>query len=121
MLAKIVGGVLVLLGLFFLRYPEGLRKRLRRKAVRKLRRYFFLAAVSLGILLIATGWKYEGFLPKALGILGVLVVLKGLLLLKSRATEEITTWLLERPTSHLRIFAAAQIALGLLILLGLTD
>jgi uncharacterized protein YjeT (DUF2065 family) len=119
MFSNILGSIFVFLGVFFLLYPETLRRRLRSKAVWKLRRYFFAAALSLGVLLISVGWRYEGLLPKILMLAGIVAVLKGLLFLNAKATEKITAWILERPTLHLQIFAAGQIALGLLILFGL--
>ena len=104
MFAKIVGTIFILLGVLFFLYPELLRGSLRRKAVRKL---------------ISTGWKYEGLLSKLLTLAGIIALIKGLLFLNSTATEKITAWILQRPKRHLQIFAAGQIALGLLILFGL--
>ena len=46
-------------------------------------------------------------------------VFKGLLLLRSRAADEVTQWILKQPIVTLRMFAAGQIALGFLILFGL--
>ena len=120
MLSNIVGGMFVFFGALFFLYPESLRRRLRKKAIRRLRGYFFAAALFFGFLLISAGWRHEGLLPKILMVLGIVAVLKGLLLLKSKATEEVTAWVLERPTLHLRGFAVGQIALGCLILFGLT-
>jgi len=119
MFSNIVGGVFILLGVFFLLYPESLRRRLRRKATSKLRRYFFAAALSLGILLISACWRHEGLLPKILMLVGIVALFKGLLFLNSKASEKITAWILERPILHLKVFAVGQIALGLLILFGL--
>jgi hypothetical protein len=119
MFSHIVGSIFILLGVLFLLYPEALRKRLRRKAVWRLRRWFFAAALFFGALLVSVGWKQPGLLPKVLVLIGVAAILKGLLLLNSKATEKITAWVLSRPILHLRIFAVAEIAMGLLILLGL--
>jgi uncharacterized protein YjeT (DUF2065 family) len=118
MFSTIVGILFVLLGALWFRYPEALRRRLRRKALRKLRWYFFAAALSIGVLLISVGWKYEGLLPKILVIGGIIAILKGLFFLKSKAADEITEWLLNQPVLRIRIFAACQVALGLLILFG---
>ena len=120
MLSNIVGSIFILLGVVFFLYPESMRRRLRKKAIRRLRGYFFAAALFFGFLLISAGWRHEGLLPKILMVLGIVAVLRGLLFLKSKATEEVTAWILERPTLHLRGFAVGQIALGCLILFGLT-
>lgn len=119
MFAKIVGTIFILLGVLFFLYPELLRGSLRRKAVRKLRGYLFAAFVFFGALLISTGWRYDGLLAKVLTLLGIVALIKGLLFLNSTATEKITAWILERPKTHLQMFAAGQIVLGLLILFGL--
>ncbi len=111
MFSHIVGSVFILLGVLFLLYPEALRKRLRR--------WFLAAALFFGALLVSVGWKQPGLLPKVLVLIGVAAILKGLLLINSKATETITAWVLSRPILHLRIFAVAEIAMGLLILLGL--
>ena len=121
MLSYIVGSLFILLGLVFLLYPETLRKRLRKKAVRKIKRYLFAAALFLGIMLISTGWKYEGILPVILAIAGVVVIFKGLFLLKSKASDRITEWILNQPVIYLKIAAVCHILLGLLIIFGLKN
>jgi uncharacterized protein YjeT (DUF2065 family) len=118
MLATIVGLLFIVLGAVFLLWPESLRRRLRKKALRRLRRYFFGAALGAGILLLSLGWRYQGVLPKILAVAGVMTVIKGLLLLKVRAAQEATQWVLQQPVSYLRLFAAGQIAFGFLILFG---
>lgn len=119
MLSTITGSLLIILGILFLFYPEGLRRWLRRKAVRKIRRYFFAGAISLGILLISIGWNYEGVLPKLLAIGGLIAALKGVFFLKSKTADKVTQWILEQPVLFFKILAGCQIALGLLIILVL--
>ena len=119
MFANLVGSIFLLLGVFSLLYPESLRRRLRSKAIWRLRRYFFAAALSLGILLISAGWRQEGLLPKILVLVGIVALCKGLLFLNSKAAEKVTVWILERPAWHIRLFAVGQIVLALLIFLGL--
>lgn len=119
MFSTVVGSIFIVVGVVFLLYPEGLRRRLRRKAIWKLRRYLFGAAFFVGVLLVSAGWRQPGLLPKVLMVLGVVALLKGLLLLNAKATEHVTVWILERPILQLRIVAAGQVVLGFLILLGL--
>jgi len=118
-LSTIIGLLFILTGAVFLLWPESLRRRLRKKALRKLRRYFFGAALAAGILLFSVGWRHEGILPKILAVVGVAILIKGLLLLKTKAAEEATQWILRQPVLYLRLFAAGQIALGFLILYGI--
>lgn len=121
MFSYIVGSLFIMLGILFLLYPEGLRRRLRKKALRRIRRYFFAGAIFLGVLLISTGWKYEGILPKILVLAGIITILKGVFFLKSRVADKVTEWILGQPVLFFKIFAACQIALGLLILFGLKN
>jgi len=111
----------MMLGLLFLLYPESLRKRLRKKALRKIRKYLFAGAITLGILLISTGWRYEGLLPKILVFVGVVAIFKGVFFLKSRAADKVTEWILKQPVISFRVFAVFQIGFGLLIIFGLEN
>lgn len=119
MLSYIVGSLFIMIGLLFFLYPEGLRRRMRKKALRRIRRYFFAGAVFLGILLISVGWKYEGMFPKILAVAGIIAVLKALFFLKSKTADKVTEWIIEQPVLFFKIFAVCQIALGLVIMFGL--
>lgn len=119
MFSYILGSFFIMLGILFLLYPESLRKRLRKKALRKIRRYLFIGAITLGILLISTGWQYEGLLPKILVLVGIIAIFKGVFFLKSRSADKVTEWILKQPVVFFKIFAACQIILGLMIIFGL--
>ena len=119
MWAKIIGALLVLSGGIFLISPERFRRRLKKKTVRTIRRYLFAAASCLGILLISAGWQHEGALPKILVVVGIIVLLKGMYLLKAKSADIIVAWLLKVPTVYLRVFALCQVLAGVLILSGL--
>ena len=119
MLPNIVGSFFILIGLYFMLKPEGLKRRLRNKALRRLRWYSFVVTFSLSALLISTGWRYEGLLPKFLAIMAIIVIIKCLFFLKARTAEHLTQWLLRRPLVFFRLCAIGHIALGLTIILGL--
>ena len=119
MLSYIVGSFFIMLGILFLLYPESLRKRLRKKALRKIRKYLFAGAITLGILLVSTGWQYKGFFPKILALVGIIVVSKGVFFLKSKSADKVTEWILKQPVIFFKIFAACQIILGILIIFEL--
>ena len=121
MFSYIIGSLFIMLGILFLLYPESLRKRLRKKALRKIRKYLFAGAITLGILLISTGWKYDGLLPKILVLAGIIAIFKGVFFLKSRTADKVTEWILKQPVIVLKIFAMFQIGFGLLIIFGLKN
>jgi len=119
MFSYILGSLFIIIGVLFLLFPESLRKRLRKKALRKIRNYLFAGAITLGILLISTGWKYEGLFPKILILIGIIAIFKGVFFIKSKSADKVTEWILKQPVIYFMIFAACQIILGLLIILGL--
>ena len=119
MFAKIIGSLFMLLGFLFLVSPERMRTKLRRKGVRKIRRYLFALSVLVGGFLISTAWQYSGILPKVLAALGLIAIFKGFYFLKSKSADVATEWLLVQPALYFRLLALAQIAVGLLIVLGL--
>ncbi len=121
MLAKIVGIFLIVIGVFFFLFPEGMRKRLRKKALRHLRWYLFATVIFVGSMLISAGWKYPGTLPKIIVIIGIIALIKALFLLKTKAAEHATQWILKQPAWMLRLFCLIDIALGLVIYLGLRE
>ena len=121
MFSYIVGSLFIMLGILFLLYPESLRKRLRKKALRKIRRYLFAGAITMGILLISTGWKYEGIFPKILVLVGVIAIIKGVFFLKSRAADKVTEWILKQPVILFKIFAVCQMIFGFLIIFVLKN
>ena len=74
MLANTIAVLLIVSGAFFLFFPGALRWSLKRKTKRRIRRYFFALALSIGILLISEGWRHEGWLPKILVLIGIVAL-----------------------------------------------
>ena len=119
MFSYAAGSLFIILGIIFFHYPEALRTRLKKKAMRRIRAYFFVGAFTIGVLLISTGWQYEGLLPKILVIVGIVAILKGLFFLKSKAADKAAEWILKQPVLFFKIFAFCQVLLGLVIIFAL--
>ena len=117
MWCKIIGSLFIVSGVAFAANPERLRKRIQKKGLRMLRRYLVVAASSAGILLISAGWQLDGALAKVFTGAGILLLLKGVHLLKAKSTDIMAARLMELPTLYLRVFAGGQIVLGLVIVL----
>ena len=120
MFSYIIGSFFILMGIFSLFYPEFLRSRLRRKAVRKVKRYLFFGAFSLGILLISAGWKQNGILPKIIVLAGIIIILRGMFFLRTKVSDKVAQWILDQPEHFLKTFAVSQIIVGLLLVIGMT-
>ena len=119
MWAKTIGAFFILSGAAFLISPERLRRRLQKKTLRTMRRYLFATVCCLGILLVYAGWTHEGTLAKVLIVAGIIVLVKGLYLLKAKAADMIVAWLIKLPAVCFRVFAVCQILAGGVIIWGL--
>lgn len=116
MWSNIVGSCFFISGAIFVVNPDRLRNRFRRKGVRILRRYLFVAAASAGALLISLGADYEGVVPLICIGAGVMLILKALFLLKARSAQVMAERLMQVPVLYLRLYAVAQMAVGAAII-----
>ena len=117
MLAKILGTISILAGLLWFFRPEALKRRMTKKMTRKLRFFIYGFIIVFGFLVIASVIKAPGLLPKIVGILGIFVVIKGIMLLTSKTSEKMSEWLANVPTHFFRIWAVAILAMGVMLIL----
>jgi uncharacterized protein YjeT (DUF2065 family) len=116
MWAEVAAGILIVSGLAVAVKPERLRRRIKKKGVRTLRWYLASVTWSVAALLISIGWQHEGVYLKLLACAGVLLILKGVYFVKAKSVALIAERLMAVPALYLRIFGAAQVALGMLVL-----
>ena len=117
-MAKILGIIWVILGILWLARPEALKSRLKRKMSRRIRLTIYGLLIVLGILMMGTAIKAQGFLPKIAGIVGALLVIKAVFLLLSKASEKLWSWWAEQPVLIFRLQAAFIIAVGVILILA---
>lgn len=117
MLLKILGWFWVITGVLFLFKPEFLRNRLKKKSVKKLRRFFFAIALALGVLLIKATWGVPGVLAKIVLVCGLIAIIKAFFFLKSASADVVIAWFLAQPLEFLRGWAAVQIGFGVIVLI----
>jgi len=116
MLIKILGWFWLITGIIFLLFPGMLKKRLQKKSIKRVRKFLFLIVISLSFLLIGAAWKSQGALSKLVMVLGILGLFKGFFLLKAKAADKIIEWFINKPIVFFRIWAAAQVLIGFIIL-----
>lgn len=116
MLLTILGWAWIITGVFFLFKPERLRNKLRKKSVKKLKRFFFALALGLGFLLIKATWGVPGLLAKVVMIFGFLGIFKAAYLIKAKAADKLIEWYIQQPLKFYRISACVQIVIGGIIL-----
>lgn len=117
MIIRIIGWFWVITGVLFLIKPGMLKKRVQKKSNKVARRYLFVMAIFFATGLISVGMEISGIIAKILMIIGLIALVKGLFLLKSKAANSIIEFLKDKPISIFRLWAGVQIAIGALILM----
>ena len=113
---KLLGSLWILLGLLWLLKPEALRNRLKKKMSRKIRWIAYGFIVMFGLSLAGGIVRAQGFLPKIIGLIGIIVTIKGILLLMSKTSEKISSWWAEKPIIFFRMWALFILAAGLMLI-----
>ena len=116
MLSKILGTIWILLGILWLARPESLKNRLKKKTNRRMKRVVYGFVLVFGFLLIGSVFKTPGILAKIIGIIGLLLTIKAIILITSKASEKLLDWWAEKPLIFFRIWAAVLLAIGLMLM-----
>jgi hypothetical protein len=67
--------------------------------------------------MVGSVMKAPGLLPKIIGILGILLAVKGIFLLLSKTSEKLWAWWADRPLSVFRLQAVIIIAIGVMLVM----
>lgn len=116
MLARILGIIWILLGLWWLIKPDALKRRLQRKMSRKVRWTVFGFLFIFGIMMTGSVFKAPGILPKVIGIIGLIIAIRAVMFITSKASERILSWWAERPVIVFRLWGLAVLGMGVLLL-----
>ena len=118
MIAKIIGVIWVLLGGLWLINPELFRRYLSRKMTRRVRRIVLLFLAIFLLMTIGSVFKAPGMLPKVIGLLALIIVIKGIMFITSRTSEKFLEWVSARSTNTFRIWALFVLFIGIMLLLS---
>ena len=118
MLLKILGILWIISGIFWTIKPQTLKNRLKKKMSRKLRWIIYSFMLLFGLLVIGGVIRTPGMLPKIVGIAGIFITIKAILLLTSKTSEKMIGWWSERPLLFFRICALSILALGIMLVLA---
>ena len=113
MIAKIVGSFWIILGALWLAKPEILKKRLKRKMTRKVRRIVFGFVIVFGFMLAGSVLKAPGNLHKIIGIIGLIIMIRAIMIVTSKTSEKALEWWANKPLIVFRIWGAVVLLLGL--------
>jgi len=113
MLAKILGCLWMLLGVWWFLKPEALRNRLHKKMNRKMRFAIYGFILIFSVMMMASAFKAQGLFLKVVGILGMIIAIKVILLITSKTSEKMFEWLSQKPLIVFRIIALAFFLMGI--------
>jgi small-conductance mechanosensitive channel len=114
-LSNVLGTISIITGILWLIKPEGLKNRLKRKLNRKLRYMVYGFIVMFGTLMIGSVIRLHGLLPKIVGTIGIIIVIKATLLITPKASEKMQDWLADRPVVFFRMWALAILIMGVML------
>lgn len=118
MLSKILGVATIMMGLLWLAKPQVLQNRLKKKMNRNLKFTVFGFVIVFGFLVLGSVIKAPGLIPKLIGIVGLVIAIKGIRMFTSKASEKILGWWANKPLGFFRIWAAFILATGIALLLS---
>ena len=118
MLSKILGAVTITTGLLWLAKPQILQNRLKKKMNRNLKFTVFGFIIVFGFLILGSVIKAPGLIPKIAGIAGLVIAIKGIRILTSKASERVLEWWANKPLGFFRIWAAFVLATGIALILS---
>ena len=116
MLSKILGAIWILLGVFWLIKPEILRERLKRKMNRRIKWIIYGFVLAFGFLMMMSAFKTHGLLAKIIGIASMVIAIKVIMLITSKASEKMFEWWGGRSLKFFRIWALIIIGLGVMLI-----
>ena len=112
MITKILGTIWVLLGIVWFLKPEMLKNRLKKKMNKKMRRIILAFCIVFGVMMTGNIFKLAGIVPKIIGIVGIFITIKAIMLITSKTSEKFFDWWGERPIQVFRILALIFLGLG---------
>jgi len=116
MIAKILGTIWVLLGILWLIKPEMLKNRLKKKMTKKMRRIVLGVCIVFGVMMTGNVFRLAGIIPKIIGIAGIVITIKAIMLITSKSQEKFFDWWGNRPVQVFRILALVFLFLGISML-----
>ncbi len=112
MLTNIIGILWIIAGLIGVIWPLRVKKKLARKVTRRMRRVVFGFIIVFGFSLIISVFKTQGMISKIIGVVGLVLAIKGIMLLTSKASEKMLGWWSERPVIVFRIQGIVVLVIG---------
>ena len=117
-MARILGVIWMILGVLWAVKPALLRDYLKRKISRKVKWIVYGFLLVFGMLMIGSVIKAPGILAKVVGIVGIVLVIKVIVLMMSKTSEKLWEWWLKQPLIVFRLQAIVLIVVGVMLYLA---
>lgn len=115
MFFRLIGILWIVLGIWWVMRPQGLKRRFRRKTRRTRRKILFLAIILIAGLFLSAAKYAHGIVANVFLIIGVLGAIKAVFFLTSKAADKAIDWWLEKPLWMWRLWAVCFIIIGILL------
>lgn len=112
MLSKVLGYLWIFLGVICAAKPSVLRGWLSRKTDWRLFWALLFIFIVVFFQLLGIVWRLEGDLPKVLGVIGIIFLLRAGWKVQSRARGRLAEWLGGLPLGPFQVFGWFLIAIG---------
>jgi hypothetical protein len=109
---SILGWAWILLGLWWFFRPAGIRKRMAKKYRKTVRWILLVIFFALAGTIYSAGKGLGGLSGTLLFVLAIILLIKGLFLLRGKMSDRILEWWSVQPDSTYRIAAAILFLLG---------
>ena len=117
MLAKILGVIWILAGLFWVVRLDCLKGWLKNRTNKRIRLIRLGIVLVAGIMLIGSVFRVPGILPKLVLIIGLVISIKAIKLITSKASEGMTGWWEDRSLIFFRLWAVCVLGIGVMVFL----
>jgi len=117
MLSKILGVVWIILGAIWFAKPGSLKARLGKKMSKKVKRIVYGFILMFSFLMVGSVMKVPGVMAKILGIVGMVIAIKAIVLITSKTSENLLEWWVKKPIVVFRIWAACVLAIGIMLVI----
>ena len=112
----ILAWFLILTGIWMFIKPERARRKFAMQSFGYVKFYLLMLALFLAAILVSVSAKISGVLSLAVLCAGIFFLVKGYFGFKKKAAQKINAWAQPLSVRTLKIYAAVQIAIGVLML-----
>jgi hypothetical protein len=117
-LSRIIGSIVMFLGILGVINPGGFKRRLVRKMNFRMKFIVYGFVLVFAVLILGSAITAESLMAKAGGIVGLIITIKVIMLITSKSSQKLSMWLDGKPLRFFRVWAVVVFVMGLMVYLG---